>query len=102
LLTHVRKHGLIKPNRLTTRSVSMLIRRRAALAGVAPFTPHDGRRSFITGLLEAGVDVFTVKDLAGHSDVNTTARYDRRGERAQRAAMPRLPMPYPGRPGNSP
>jgi len=53
---------------------------------------HKGR-SFVTDMLEAGVDVFTVQKLAGHADAVTTARYDRRRETAQREAAGRLALP---------
>jgi site-specific recombinase XerD len=38
------------------------------------------RRTFITRLLEQSVDINTVRQLAGHSDISTTTRYDYRGE----------------------
>lgn len=59
-------------------------------AGVAPFTPHDLRRSFVSVALELGVDLRTVAQMAGHSDVRTTARYDRRGEEPLKRAARRI------------
>ena len=38
--------------------------------------PHDLRRSFVTNLLEANIDINTVRQLVGHCDIKTTSRYD--------------------------
>jgi site-specific recombinase XerD len=61
---------------------------------VPSFGAHDLRRTFISTLLDAGVDLLTVCNLAGHSDVRTTALYDRRGKRSKQAAMQRFTVPY--------
>ena len=41
-------------------------------------TPHSGRATFISCLLENGEDIYTVAQAVNHSDVRTTARYDKR------------------------
>jgi len=61
-------------------------------------TLHRLRHSFGTRLLHAGVDIETVRDLMGHADISTTARYlsttDPR-KRAAVAALTRKTLPGP-------
>jgi len=71
-----------------------LLAKRGQAAQVAAFSPHDMRRTFISELLDLGADIATVQKLAGHAQVTTTARYDRRGDRAKRAAVDLLSVPY--------
>ncbi len=90
------QNNRLKLKRLTTQAVLFILQKRVAEAGgrVASLSPHDLRRSFISDLLEAGNDLATVQKMAGHANVTTTARYDRRGEEAQRKAARSLKVPY--------
>jgi len=90
LFCGVRTHTPLMTHRLSSQAVYGIIRRRAAEAKIAPCSPHDLRRTFITRLLEVGVDLNTTRQLAGHEDLQTTARYDRREIAVQRRALARL------------
>ena len=79
---------------LTPQAIYNMLKKRGEQAGVAPFSPHDLRRTYVSDLLAVGVDISTVSKMAGHSSVQTTARYDRRPEEAKRKASELLHIPY--------
>ncbi len=90
------KGGKLRPRRLSAQAMLYVTRRRGQRAGVERFA-RDLRRSFISDLLDAGADLSTVRQLAGHAQVQTTARYDRRGEQAKQQAADLLHVPYASR-----
>ncbi|MEN9214302.1 MAG: tyrosine-type recombinase/integrase [Gloeomargarita sp. DG02_4_bins_56] len=90
LLCPVNRWGQVVPRALTEQAVLHILSKRGRQAGIAAFSPHDLRRTFISNLLDAGVDMATVQKLAGHAHIQTTVRYDRRDERAKQAAVARL------------
>jgi len=82
--------------RLSDQTIYHLINKRASQAGLLKkTTPHDMRRTFVSDLLDAGVDLATVSKMAGHEDTNTTKRYDRRSSKVMQEAVEKLDVPYP-------
>jgi site-specific recombinase XerD len=94
LFQPIRKDGSIQARHMTDQAIYNVLRKRAVQAGVLHFSPHDLRRTFVGDLLERGVDIVTVQHLAGHANVSTTARYDRRGEAVKAKAASTLHVPY--------
>lgn len=99
LFCPVNRGGKVTVRRMHAEAVWAALRKRAEQAGVRDFSPHDLRRTFAGDLLDAGADIATVQRLMGHANVNTTARYDRRGEQAKRKAVSLLHVPYRKRRG---
>ena len=96
LFTRINKGGKISSDGMTGQAIyDMLLKRgNPEKTGIATFTPHDFRRTFVGDLLDRGVDIVTVQKLAGHASPTTTARYDRRPESVKQQAAQKLHFPY--------
>jgi integrase len=93
LFVPISSTGTVRLTRLRGEAVRYILQKLQRRAGLTGITPHGFRRGFVSQLLSAGVDVFTVQKLAGHADAVTTARYDRRGEGERRRAAAQLRFP---------
>lgn len=100
LLRYVRAEGInrgplwrssVDGGRLRERGISQLIERLADRAEVK-CTPHKIRKTFITTMLRAGVDVFTLRKLSGHKSLDALKPYiaiaDVDAEKAHRQSSP--------------
>ena len=59
-------------------------------AGLKNFRLHDCRHHFASKLVQAGVDLYTVKELLGHSEIAMTERYSHLAPDNLRAAVERV------------
>lgn len=87
------RKGQLSEQRISPGSVRHLCQRRAVELDLEHFSPHDLRRSCATELLDQDVDLATVSKMLGHSELNTTAKYDFRADRATRKAATHLFVP---------
>ena len=55
--------------------VSVAFKRASRKAGIENLRFHDLRHDFASNLVQAGIDIYTVKELLGHKDLRMTVRY---------------------------
>ena len=69
-------NGKEPDGRYSVRGLSWVMREALKKTGIKKkVSLHSLRHSYATHLLEEGVDIVTLKELLGHSDVSTTMIY---------------------------
>lgn len=93
LFCPIKKDGTVSLRRMTRSAPFEIVQRRARLASVDSCSPYDLLRTMIRDLLDAGVGISAVQQIAGHANIQTTVRYDHRGKEAMRRAANLLHIP---------
>lgn len=62
---------------ITCRSIHNVFVKRLRLAGLEhkSYTPHTLRHNFATDMFNSGANIFTIKELLGHSYMQSTSFY---------------------------
>ena len=95
LFVAINKGGRLDTSiQMSSQAIYNMLQKRATEAEVKAFSPHDLRRTFVSDLLDKGAAITTVSKMARHTNVQTTARYDRRPEEAKKKAAGLLHVPY--------
>lgn len=77
----VNRHGDIEGERLTDKSVALIVKRAAKLAGINPknFSGHSLRAGLATAAAIAGVDERAIQEQTGHKSLKVLRTYIRDG-----------------------
>ncbi len=89
--TAIRKTKELTMRPMTAGDIGRMVKRRMAACGLPRrLSPHSFRVTTITDLLEQGVPLEDVQNLAGHADPRTTRLYDRRKKKITRNIVERI------------
>jgi len=90
-LTSIRRTGILSNRSMTAGDMSRMIKRRMKFCGLpARLSPHSFRVATITNLLDQGLPLEDIQNLAGHADPRTTRLYDRRQKGITRNIVERI------------
>jgi len=77
--------------KLSHTALGYIVRKWARKVNLAKrITPHSARATFISCLLANGEDIYSVAQAVSHSDVRTTARYDKRKQNFRQSPVFKL------------
>lgn len=75
---------------LNPKTINEILSSYARKLGIEKVTPHSARATFITRLLEQGVDLYDVSQEVQHSSIATTQIYDKRRRRLADSPLNKL------------
>ncbi len=64
-----------KGSRFSPNALSRVLKDIYLATGLDKASSHSGRRTLITKLAEANIDINSIRQIAGHTSLNTTMRY---------------------------
>ena len=78
-----------RKQRISSRTVQVIVKKYLGLAGLDTnkYSPHKLRHSCITKALNDGVPIQVVRDMVGHTNIQTTNRYSHSKEDEIKRAM---------------
>ena len=72
-------HDGVKKKKLSHTAIGYIVKKWAKKVNPSKrITPHSGRATFISSLLNSGEDIYVVAQAVNHSSTNTTQRYHRK------------------------
>jgi integrase len=72
------------------RCVASAFKTACQKAGIEGLRFHDFRHTFATNLVMNGIDLVTVKEILGHSDISMTVRYSHPSDKRKMEAVEKL------------
>lgn len=76
--------------KLTSRGIQLMLDKYTKLANMNNITPHRFRHSFCKNLASAGINIETIRRLARHESIQTTAIYVDPSHKEQLEALERI------------
>ena len=76
------RHGRLTPQALTGHAVAVIVKQRAAAAGLDPavFSGHSLRAGFCTAAARHGAPAWRIQQISGHKTHASLERYIRAGQ----------------------
>ena len=85
--------------RTTTEAVQSYLEYSCKKAGIDPKSSHKIRKTWVSGLGAAGMNIDTIRRMAGHEDERTTLNnymFDTNSKKAIESALEKAAIPLPG------